>query len=161
MTRLVSDIAKDPGTKDYKFGVQGMIAQLPARITSTLHTTVTIAQDPIIILRSNQDMGSVASTSFNQVFRGFEDSTWISIGAIVLILLGFSVLITFAFHGTIAPMEVILTVSSEPAIPDEDEVATKNHQRRRCTTALLGLATSAFAIISKNSPFHYALIFRY
>lgn len=149
MTQLVSDFARDPSTKEYKFGVQGMIAQLPTRITSTLHTTVTIAIDPIVIIRSNQDKGSTASTSFNQVFRGFENSTWMSIGIVFLVLLASAVLISYVFNGTIAPMEVILTVTSEPSIPDEDEVATKNHQRRKCAIALLGFASTAFAIISK------------
>jgi len=136
MTQRVSDIAKDPSTKEYKFGVQGMLAQLPTRITSTLHTTVSITQGRTVILRSNQDNGSAASTSFNQVFRGFENSTWMTIGIILLILLSLAILITFSFNGTVAPIEVILTITSEPAIPDEDEVATKNHQRRRCTIAL-------------------------
>jgi len=82
------------------------------------------------------------------------------IGIIALLLLALAFLITFAYNRTIAPMDVILTMTAEPTIPDGcEEEETENHQSRKATIALLGLASSTFVIISKNRLFQYMSIF--
>lgn len=52
LIQFIIDRFADPSTKKYRFGAQGMIAQLPERMSSKIQATVTILDAPIILVKS-------------------------------------------------------------------------------------------------------------
>lgn len=149
MVKFVADRAKDPTTNQYQFGAQGMVAQLPHRLTSGVRTTTTLVEDPNLILRGVARGLQNGDTSLGAIFRGFELGTWIAIAVFATILLGTAAIISYAFTGNIWPMGILLTMTTEPILKDGDESATTAYRMHRVVVSLLGIAITVFFVVSK------------
>lgn len=146
MTKFASDRAKDPTTNKYIFGAQGMVAQLPKRITSTLETSVTISRDPFILIKSIH--GDVTGeATFNLVFRAFERATWISLFVFFMFLVFMASLVTYIFTGSISPLTVLQTMMIENS--DDQQLPESKKRLRTTAKALVVIMFSTFFVLSK------------
>jgi len=135
----------------YQFGIQGMVAHLPDELSSFIRISATIRNDPIIILKSNQDSQSNVAASFHQVFRGFESGTWLSLGITLLCLILVACIVSYVFDGSFSPTKILMNVTCEAAFEETTKAVTKRNQIRRSSISLIGIAFSGFTLISKFS----------
>jgi len=104
MVKFVNDRSIDPVTKGYQFGLTGMIAQIPPRMTTHIRPTITISEAPIILLKFSNGLGPVPiADSFQQVTRGFVTGSWILIISFLIGLFVLVYLVSIRFTGSFSP----------------------------------------------------------
>lgn len=151
MTKFVNDRAKDPDTNKYMFGAQGMVAQLPARIGSHIDTTVTISEDPFVILKSSAGGSTNTAAMLNQVFRAFDKSTWYSLVGVFLFLVFLSAIVSYVINNSMRPTAIVDTMRGVP--PDDDDhdklIASKRRTLRHTIISIVGSAGGIVFILGK------------
>lgn len=146
MTRFVSERANNPETKDYMFGVSGMIAQLPSRLTTNLRTSITIAEAPFIIIKSNQGDASNAAKMFYEVHRAFDPETWYAIFGVVAFFALLSTFASFVLSGSISPPHIINTMRGY--VFEIEKESSTVRVLKRTSTSLIGTGLSILVLLS-------------
>jgi len=101
MFDFLNDISMNPATQAYQFGLTGMVALLPQRMTTHTRPTITISEAPVILLKSTIGLGPESlSDSFEQVSRGFGTGSWALIFSFLGGLLFLAYVISFRFTGS-------------------------------------------------------------
>lgn len=154
VVKFVSDRAQDNSTKAYMFGVTGLVAQLPSRVSLDALTTVTLYESEIIILRSNTEHSGEIKGAFSQVFRGFELGTWLVLAGFLVLLLLLALFVSITFTQSCSTIDILMHAIGdhhEAQIPEHLERGDARRSRRafhRASTLLLGIAFSAFVLIT-------------
>jgi len=108
MIAAVDKISADETTRVYQFGLQGMLAQLPERVTPNLRTTITMLETSVVIYNATIDSGGELESSFRQVFQGFDRPTWFVMFAIYFGLVAVGYIISVAYRRTFSPFVALM-----------------------------------------------------
>ncbi len=154
MVKFVEQRARDEKTKQYRFGVTGLIAQLPERISEYAIPTVQLFESEIVIFGlSNEFKGSVHAT-FKQVFRAFEAVSWV----VILVFIGLLVFLALAtscvFTRPLTPFNILMNLCGDHTFffDVSDHLTRDNDVRRsralhRAAVICLGAGFSGFVVI--------------
>lgn len=154
MVEFVAHHAQNEATNEYRFGITGMLTQLPERISKNVIPTVQLFESEFLVLGpSKEDTGTVQA-AFNQLFRAFEGSTWIVLSIFVLLLFILALLVSCVFTQPLTPFNVLMNLCGEhKLIFDVSENLARDSDVRsskslhRSAVIMLGIGFSALVVI--------------
>lgn len=149
MIEFVSNTFNNSETSHYLFGAQGMLPHLPDLLSPKIRATVTISQDPLIVVKSNQGQASVVGKMFHQVFRPFDPETWYAILGVILLSFVVSTIVTFVHSKSLSPIRIINIMRGESFDDFEDSNGT-TRSIRRTTIGLVGTCLSILTLLCKS-----------
>lgn len=125
MVRFLNEKSANPATRSYQFGITGLAAQLPSRMTNETRVTVTIFELPVLLFKSTaQDRGYKGA--LETITRGFEPATWAVLVCFegALLLLGY--IFTIRFTGSFNPADTLLNILHNNGIKmNANDIRTK------------------------------------
>lgn len=132
MFKFVFDRASNPDTKSYQFGITGLSAQLPSRVTTYTLPTITFTERPPVLIKSTVMEQGSTTDAFQKITVVFEPAAW---GVVLgfcfgLLLLGYVLLIRFT--GSYNPVDALLDILSNRGISlDEHDTETLSVRRTK------------------------------
>lgn len=154
VVEFVANQAADETTKQYRFGITGLLAQLPERVSENIVPTVQLFESEVVVLGPSNEFQGTIRAAFAQVFRAFETTTWIVLSIFVLLLIILALLVSCVFTRPLTPFNVLMNLCGEhKLIFDVSEHLSRDSDIRRskslhrAAVIVLGIGFSAFVVI--------------
>lgn len=168
MVAEVNTLSSDEASKEYQFGVQGMVAQLPRRVSPNMRTTITMMETSVVIYNASAGSGGGLESSFQQVFQGFDRPTWFVMFAIYLALVAVGYCISVTFRKTFSPFVALMHLQgadgplfeNENEEVDKEDIVFQVHPKiRRMHELSIALLYSSFFIMGVVVVVFYEVCF--
>ena len=154
VVKFVDKKARNESTKQYRFGITGMLAQLPERISENVIPTVQLFSSEVVVLGPSDEFHGTIDAAFDMVFRAFESGTWVVLFAFISFLVILALLVSCVFTRPLSPFNLLMNLCGDHKFFFEvsDHLARDNDVRssralHRASVICLGAGFSGFVVI--------------
>ncbi len=154
MVKFVEQRARDERTKQYRFGVTGLVAQLPERVSEYAIPTVQLFESEIVVLGPSNEFEGTVHAAFKQVFRAFEFSSWVVLLVFISLLICLALVTSCVFTRPLTPFNILMNLCGEHKfffdVSDHltrDIDVRRSRALHRAAVICLGAGFSGFVVI--------------